>query len=74
MYLITYAEVAPGRVDRGADAIEHVLDRAVISRLEKLLGARLPTTGILASPHPLHRDADENAPDGRDESTAETPS
>ena len=60
MYLITYAEVAPGRVDRGADAIEHVLDRAVISRLESLLGARLPTTGILASPHPLNVDAEGN--------------
>jgi manganese/zinc/iron transport system permease protein len=53
MYLITYAEVAPGRVDRGADAIEHVLDPAVISRLEQLLGTRLPIQGNLASPHPL---------------------
>ncbi|TWT98126.1 Manganese transport system membrane protein MntB [Botrimarina colliarenosi] len=37
MYLITHAEVAPARVDRGADAIEHVLDPETIRHLESLL-------------------------------------
>ncbi|QDV74223.1 iron chelate uptake ABC transporter family permease subunit [Botrimarina mediterranea] len=37
LYLITHAEVAPGKVDRGADAIEHVLDPETIHELELLL-------------------------------------
>ncbi|MEQ8847581.1 metal ABC transporter permease [Botrimarina sp.] len=40
MYLITHADVAPSRVDRGADAIEHVLDPETIDELERLLDQR----------------------------------
>jgi manganese/zinc/iron transport system permease protein len=50
LYLIQYADVAPSHVHRDADAIEHVLDPAMIAELEALLGeseaARDP-----ASPH-----------------------
>ena len=53
MYLIEYADVAPGQVDRDADAIEHVLEPQLINQLEDLLhagryGLRVPT-----SPHKL---------------------
>lgn len=49
LYLINYAEVAPGRVDQDADAIEHVLEPQVVARLETLLKeAEIP-----ASPHEL---------------------
>ena len=37
LYLIEYAEVAPGLVDRDADSIEHVLAPAIIDKLEDLL-------------------------------------
>lgn len=37
LYLITHAEVAPARVDRGADDIEHVLEPETIQQLERLL-------------------------------------
>lgn len=37
LYLITQADVAPARVDRGADHIEHVLDPETLSELERLL-------------------------------------
>jgi manganese/zinc/iron transport system permease protein len=50
LYLITHAEVAPSKVDRGADAIEHVLDPETIHELELLLddtAAAAPP----ASPH-----------------------
>ncbi|MEN0109772.1 MAG: iron dependent repressor, metal binding and dimerization domain protein, partial [Planctomycetota bacterium] len=51
LYLITHAEVAPSRVDRGADAIEHVLDPDTIAELESLLVDERPTP--LESPHRL---------------------
>lgn len=50
LYLITHAEIAPARVDRGADDIEHVLDPETLNELELLLseeGLSLPP----ASPH-----------------------
>lgn len=50
-YLMAYADVAPSRVDRGADAIEHVLDPVVIARLEQELGDRLPRLAVPESPH-----------------------
>ncbi len=37
MYLITHADIAPSHVDRDADQIEHVLDDAMIERLENLM-------------------------------------
>ena len=49
-YLIEHADVAPGHVDWGADAIEHVLDAALVSELERLLpGGAQPQ--MPASPH-----------------------
>jgi manganese/zinc/iron transport system permease protein len=51
LYLITYADVAPGNVDRDADAIEHVLEPAIVAELESLLQKR--TTAVPASPHQL---------------------
>ena len=50
LYLITYADVAPGLVDSGADAIEHVLEPQVIAELE----AQLATVAeVPQSPHDL---------------------
>ncbi|MEW4487869.1 iron chelate uptake ABC transporter family permease subunit [Thalassoglobus sp. JC818] len=51
LYLITHAEIAPSRVDREADMIEHVLDPDMIAELELLLDR----TGqdVPASPHEL---------------------
>jgi manganese/zinc/iron transport system permease protein len=49
LYLIAHADVAPGRVDRDADMVEHVLDAAMIERLE-LLGLAEGTT-LPPSPH-----------------------
>jgi manganese/zinc/iron transport system permease protein len=51
LYLIHHADVAPGHVDREADAIEHVLDRDVVAELEMLLERRSPQ--FPASPHSL---------------------
>jgi manganese/zinc/iron transport system permease protein len=49
-YLIEHADVAPGHVDWGADAIEHVLDAELVAELEKLIpDGALPQ--IPASPH-----------------------
>ncbi len=51
-YLITHADVAPGQVDWGADQIEHILDRDMIVKLERLL----PDVGrkdLPQSPHVL---------------------
>jgi len=53
LYLISYAEVAPSRVDRDADAIEHVLEPEIIDELESLLDQRSPSASVPASPHEL---------------------
>ncbi len=37
LFLTQYADIAPSQVDRGADAIEHVLDADMIAELESLL-------------------------------------
>jgi manganese/zinc/iron transport system permease protein len=37
LYLIEHAAVAPGRVDRDADLIEHALDPAIVQELEDTL-------------------------------------
>ncbi|WP_146575442.1 metal ABC transporter permease [Botrimarina hoheduenensis] len=52
LYLITHADIAPARVDRRADAIEHVLEPETIARLERLLESRT-TEAPPASPHAL---------------------
>ena len=51
LYLIHYAEVAPTRVDRDADAIEHVLEPETVAELEALLESE--RNAIPASPHAL---------------------
>ena len=56
-YLITHAEVAPGRVDQAADAIEHVLEPELIAQLEQLLAQQRTSDGIIASPHLLESEA-----------------
>jgi manganese/zinc/iron transport system permease protein len=53
LYLITQADVAPGRVDQAADAIEHVLEPELIAQLEQLLEQQRTTGSVVASPHPL---------------------
>ena len=55
LYLITHADVAPGRVDQSADAIEHVLEPELIVQLEDLLRQQRVTQGVVRSPHPLER-------------------
>jgi manganese/zinc/iron transport system permease protein len=50
LYLIRYADIAPGKVDRDADAIEHVLAPELIDELEAMLKLR---TRIPRSPHPI---------------------
>ncbi len=51
LYLIHYAEVAPTRVDRDADAIEHVLEPEVVAELESLLDRE--RADVPASPHAM---------------------
>lgn len=51
MYLITHADVAPSRVDRDADAIEHVLDAAMIAELQALVEGDEARGGVPRSPH-----------------------
>ncbi len=53
IYLITHADVAPGRVDQAADTIEHVLEPELIAQLEQLLARERTLDGVVASPHPL---------------------
>ena len=53
LYLITYADIAPGLVDRTADRIEHVLEPQVIEELTTLLAARYPQRSMPPSPHPI---------------------
>ena len=53
LYLITHADVAPGRVDQSADAIEHVLEPELITQLEVLLQQQRELHGIVPSPHPI---------------------
>ncbi len=53
LYLISYAEIAPGRVDRDADAIEHVLEPEIVEELEALLDQRQPRIQVPRSPHEL---------------------
>jgi manganese/zinc/iron transport system permease protein len=52
-YLITHAEIAPARVDRDADRIEHVLGHEMVDRLEELLAREYPQRVVPPSPHEL---------------------
>ncbi len=49
LYLIQYAEVATSKVDRDADAIEHILEPEIVAELELLLEKR--SVEMPASPH-----------------------
>ena len=49
VYLINYADIAPSHVDRDADAIEHILGRDMVEKLELLLD----TERLVPSPHPI---------------------
>jgi len=53
LYLISYADVAPGQVDRDADRIEHVLEPQIIEELTGMLAARYPKKTMPPSPHPI---------------------
>ena len=59
LYLMTHADIAPGQVDRDADAIEHVLAPEVIAELERLL-KRAPES-VPSSPHALSATASDTA-------------
>lgn len=49
LYLITHADVAPSRVDREADRIEHVLEADVVAELEAML--TVDSRSVPESPH-----------------------
>jgi manganese/zinc/iron transport system permease protein len=55
LYLIEYADVATSRVDREADAVEHVLGDEMVAGLEAKLQTYRSAGGSLvpASPHPI---------------------
>jgi manganese/zinc/iron transport system permease protein len=54
LYLISYADRTPNRVDQSADLIEHVLDPAIVHELEQLLAERYPALRLVPpSPHAL---------------------
>lgn len=54
LYLINYADVAPSRVDRSADRIEHVLEPDVMRTLEATLRAKYPRLAdVPPSPHAI---------------------
>ncbi|MEZ6095660.1 MAG: metal ABC transporter permease [Pirellulaceae bacterium] len=53
LYLITHADIAPSKVDRDADMIEHILQPSMIAELERLLEAETPLGQVPPSPHPL---------------------
>jgi manganese/zinc/iron transport system permease protein len=51
LYLIEHADVAASRVDRDADAIEHVLEPELVDELERLLDQTPTTIAIPKNPH-----------------------
>lgn len=55
LYLIEYADVAASRVDRDADAVEHVLGERLVALLEAKLIKLHTAQGLAvpASPHPI---------------------
>ena len=55
LYLIEYADVAASRVDRDADAVEHVLGEKLVALLETKLVKLQTVKGpdVPASPHPI---------------------
>lgn len=57
LYLIHHADIAPQRVDRDADAIEHVLEPETVAELETLLDVELGRTRMPEDPHAASVDA-----------------
>lgn len=53
IYLIMHADIAPSHVDRDADEVEHVLEPALIVKLEEQLAREYPDLAIPQSPHQL---------------------
>ena len=53
LYLIHFADLAPSRVDRAADQIEHVLEPELIAQLEALLTQDTAQVQVPVSPHSL---------------------
>jgi len=53
LYLIHFADLAPSRVDRAADQIEHVLEPELIAQLEALLAQDTTQVQVPVSPHSL---------------------
>ena len=53
LYLIHFADLAPSRVDRAADQIEHVLEPELIAQLEALLAQDTTQVAVPLSPHSL---------------------
>jgi len=53
LYLIHFADLAPSRVDRAADQIEHVLEPELIAQLESLLAQDTARVQVPVSPHSL---------------------
>jgi manganese/zinc/iron transport system permease protein len=53
LYLIHFADLAPSRVDRAADQIEHVLEPELIEQLESLLERDTRQVQVPVSPHSL---------------------
>lgn len=51
LYLIQHADIAPQRVDRDADAIEHVLEPEIVAELETLLDVELGRSRMPDDPH-----------------------
>lgn len=52
-YLISYADIAPGRVDRDAEQVEHILGTRMVAELERLMLREYPHLRMPSSPHPL---------------------
>ncbi len=53
IYLIEHADIAPSRVDRDADDIEHLLGIEVVRELEQLLAEQHPQFPVPPSPHKI---------------------
>ncbi len=51
LFLIHHADVAPSRVDRDADMIEHVLEPELVEELERLLAQETIRITVPTSPH-----------------------
>lgn len=56
LYLVHYADVATARVDRDADAIEHVLAPEVVAQLERLFAAEPVRIAVPTSVHAIGAD------------------